>query len=66
MDNDELRKRLLHYLDDLMTQEGSVDINSKEIARGFNDSLGLDVDQQKVNRAVKYIADKGYPGGISQ
>ena len=60
MDKDELRKRLLHYLDDLMTQEGSVDINSKEIARGFNDSLGLDVDQQKVNRAVKYIADKGY------
>lgn len=60
MNNDRLRKELLRFLDDLLAQEGSIDINSKKIAKDFNHATGLDIDSQEVNRAVKYITGKGY------
>lgn len=60
MNNDRLRKELLRYLDDLLAREGSIDINSKEIARDFNHAKGLSITPQKVNKAVKYIVGKDY------
>lgn len=60
MDNDQLRKRLLKYIDDLVAHEGSIFINSKEIAIDFNNDLGLDVEPQRVNDAVEYLVDKRY------
>lgn len=63
MDNAQLRKEALKYLDEMTVGEHAVEINSKELAEEIKAELGLDVNLQSIHKAVEYLIDKGFLSG---
>lgn len=61
MDNDQLRKELLRYLDDLLVQEGITTINSRGVAENLSSELGVELDPQRVKKALQYLMDNDKP-----